>query len=104
MESALCLCAAVAGAAWIAGEAWLIRRRLRATENRLARAEGAVWTLLDMQAGTRLDGHDADIARHARVIVEMYAAQHEDHRELQITELRLDDLCRAQHAYPPGRN
>ncbi len=89
MEQALCLTAAIAGAAWIAAEAYLTKRRLRRAECRLAAAERKLATL------------DAEAERHARVIVALHAAATINRRELAIDRIRIDRLDRA---YYPGHD
>ncbi len=89
MESTLCLCAAIAGAAWIAGEAWLCRRRLREAERLLREGRRLLAT------------HDAELERHARVIVSLHAAMTVNRRELAIDRIRIDRLDRA---YYPGHD
>ncbi len=91
MESLLTLTAAIAGAAWIAGEAWLCRRRLREAERLLREGRRLLAT------------HDAELERHARIIVSLHAAQHADHREIAIDRIRIDRLDRAR-TYYPGRH
>ncbi len=103
METALTLAAAVIGAAWIAGEAWLCRRRLRAVEADNARLYGMLAYLLDLRAGPRLDAHDAELERHARIIVDLHSKQTFDHQEIVVSRAWIENLDRAR-AYRRGHD
>ena len=80
MESALALTAAVAGAFWIAGQAYALRCRLRAAERRAA----------DLDTEVELLGREVE--RHAALLVRLNAAQVIEHRDATIDRLRLDRL------------
>ena len=80
MESALALTAAICGAAWVAGQAYALRCRLRAAERRAA----------DLDAEVELLGREVE--RHTALIVRLNAAQTISHRDASIDRIRIDRL------------